>query len=180
MSNVAQAAVEEIERWLSLAQVPQDLLSINRSPMNDPDDSYEVATEFVVDSPKLDQLRIEIWIATDGSVAVGIESYRRIAERIGGKEARSRFGTGHEPANVPIQALKELLELARSGKISLSVLHVPFFGIVSVRGVLLEEDRDRLISAGYPDHGWMREALTPEKAARLGRRHLQYSPWAFH
>ena len=64
------------------------------SPEDDANDDYRVIYEASFEPAALDKARIEFWITDSGHVAIGIETYERIARRLGLKAVRHGFAVG--------------------------------------------------------------------------------------
>src|SRR5258708_37108090 len=91
-------------------------------PKFDPNDDYRVIYEASFEPTTLDKARIEFWVTDSGHVAVGIETYERIVQRLGLRAIRHGFAVGQRPRNVTKNGLKALLDAVRRGTLFIGVI----------------------------------------------------------
>lgn len=146
------------------------------NPRADPHARYNVVYEARLVPPALDQMQVEVWVTSDGGIAVGIERTERVAERLGARLRRHRFAAGHEPAQVALSGLVALLDLVAEGGIGVEALVPPLLGLTQTKAVLLHGSVSELRSRGYEACNWIETSPT---APRLPfTRLLPYRPWS--
>jgi hypothetical protein len=82
------------------------------SPEFDPNDDYRIVYEAVFAPTALDKARIEVGLTDEGFVAVCIETYKRIVQRLELRAIRHGCVVWHEPR----QATKEGLRYFASSR----------------------------------------------------------------
>jgi hypothetical protein len=93
----------------------------------EPED-YTVAYEAVFESEDLRKARLELWVTDIGHVSIGFEKHHRLARRLGYRpRGRSTFLSGHEPAALSEDAVREILDAVSKGRIH--VTYVNLFGL---------------------------------------------------
>jgi hypothetical protein len=120
-------------------------------------------------------MRVEIWVTTDGSVSLGIETRDRLAKRLGVKNRREGFVVGHEPTAMTEKSLLAILDLICDGQLSISVNIWPWLGLGGTRPELLLQFQELLKSTGYDSKKLLGagSALSP-----LCKKHyVRYQPW---
>jgi hypothetical protein len=168
-----------IANWLQRRSVSQCVQLRERvSPPHDAQDDYTVVYDAVLEPWSEDRLRMEIWLTDAGLVAVGIETRRRVARRLGIRTLRQGFAGGHEPQPVNASALRVLLDAVADGEIS--IRYTSLFGILLTTQTSMAEERFSLLQeSGYEPLGWINReekrtsALLPEVFGNT----LKYIPW---
>jgi hypothetical protein len=126
----------------------------------------------------LDKARIEFWLTDTGHVAVGVETYERVALRLGRRLARRGFAVGNEPRTETADALRKLFALVTRGKFFLEVKTI--LNIWNTARIYVEpSDYNTMIESGYRSSGWL--SAIPNSDARPSRplfgAILDYKPW---
>jgi len=123
-------------------------------PHNDPQDDYRIVYEAVLEPASEDRMRIEIWLTDAARIAIGIETKRRLAHRLGLRALRSDFAAGHEPQSVSQESLRELLGIVANGFIGIRFLKL--FGVlVRSHAVTSEINYSMLANRGYQNLRWI-------------------------
>lgn len=162
--------------WFHKRQATAIRLTENLNPEKDPYARYTVAYEATFEPNVLDQTRLEIWITSDGMVAVGIETRQRIAERLGVRGGmRKVFAAGHEPAEVSEAGLVALLTVVADGKIAISTTCLPIVGILRCKAVLVPDTDRFLLSHGYDGRWWL--TVVDDFESDVFRHVLRFIPW---
>jgi hypothetical protein len=144
----------------------------------DSNDDYKVVYEAVFEPQSLEKARIEIWLTEEGRLALGFETRRRVATRLGLANWRNGFASGHEPGVVTPEGLLALLTVAAEGKIMLQLKTV--FGVLGrISAAMTKGDRRILEAAGYAHVSWI--SIVKDRSARSGfprlERLVRYWPW---
>lgn len=143
----------------------------NTKPESEPNEDYTLAYEAAFEPSTLDRTRIEIWVATDGEIGIGIEKRDRIATRLGVKNRQKGFAAGHEPGPVTEQALLSLLTLVADGKVAITAGCLPIWGLTKTKAVVQSDAYKILISQGYGPQRWL--DVTDE----FQPSDLRFKPW---
>jgi hypothetical protein len=178
-TNLQELAVQQIRSTLIAWFNSQDSTSVsfreNVHPKTDSNARYEIIYEILFEPHSLIQLQVEVWVANDGRIAIGIETRERIARRLNKNNLRKGFAAGHEPHKMSEDGLIALLNLIASGNLIFSPIIIPFFGLASIKTMLLLESLDTLIASGYAPTNWL---YVVDKTAFLNRENLlRYQPW---
>jgi hypothetical protein len=148
----------------------------NTKPNNDPYADYIVAYEAVFEPNTLDKACIEIWVATDGPIAIGLETKNRMAERLGIKGGKHKiFAAGHEPSEVTERGLLALLTVVAEGRIAISATCLPILGLVGTKAVLVSDTDEFLSSHGYDTRWWL--TVVDDFESDIFRHVLRFTPW---
>src|SRR5258708_24746242 len=118
-------------------------------PPSHPTDDYRVIYEAHFVPESLDKARIEFWLTDDGYVAVGIETYQRILQRLDLKAMRRGFAGGHEPSAKSKDGLKTLFDAATRGKIHIVVVRSVLRLVASIE-IFVAEDACAGIERAVP------------------------------
>jgi len=146
------------------------------NPEEDPYSRYTVAYEAVLEPNTLDKARIEIWLTTEGAIAIGLETKNRIADRLGIKGGQYKiFAAGHEPTDVTKCGLLALLNVVAEGKIAISATCLPLLGLVKTKAVLLHDTDTFLAANGYNARWWLTAVGDFESDA--SSTVLRFTPW---
>jgi hypothetical protein len=160
------------DRW-----TPQELSSAgiqfkeSFSPKFDPHDDYRVIYEASFAPATLDKARFEFCITDTGHVAVGIETYDRIARRSGLKVIRHGFAAGHEPRTTTKEGLRRLFDAVTFGHVFIVFRRLIWLA-TSARLYVAASDYEAIAQYGYQCSDWM----SPTSGAPL-RKVLYYRPW---
>lgn len=133
-----------LSTWFATKHATTVAFREETNPTPDLDARYTVAYEAIFEPSSLDQARVELWVTTEGHVAIGFESHKRVAERLGVNGGHDRFATGHEPHRMSESGLLAVLDLIADGKIAISWTVIPLIGLISTKAVVLSQgDRTR-------------------------------------
>lgn len=143
----------------------------NTQPQEDPDSRYTAVYEAVFEPSQLDKCRVELWLTTDGQIALGIEKRNRIASRLGIKNRQDGFAAGHEPRQVTQEGLMALLTFVANGEIAITTTTVPILGLNKAKAVVHSSSYDALSSKGYDCDRWL--GISDEFQAS----DLRFKPW---
>ena len=175
---------ELVSKWFASRQTTTVVFKEETNPENDPDvDDYLIAYEAFFEPESLEQAYVWVSVSTDGSVGIGIERWKRIAERLDvrigvGEVYGVRFAGGHEPYFMSESALLAILDLIADGQIAVSPIVIPFLGLISTKVVVSQNVLEELISkdvSGNSTFDW----LTPVSQIKFteNRRLLHFSRW---
>ena len=91
-----ERAQELIRHWVSERSLGSIEFREQRNPANDPRgyDDYEIAYEAVFEPASTDQARFEMYVTTEGDLGFGLETWGRVAQRLGVRR------TAHAQRNV--------------------------------------------------------------------------------
>ena len=167
-----------LSRWLADRNFGSVQFTEDTNPAADPDGSYQLDYVATFDPPSLRQVRVEVWVTDEGEIAVGLERFGRVADRLGVRcslNDRRAFAAGHEPLAVSDAGLLGLLDLVADGELALSVACVPLAGLLGVAAVLPDGAPGALVSSGYSVNAQFRDmrSLKP----RPWRRFVDYERW---
>jgi len=175
--------VEELrsvfEGWKAQA-VSEDGIEFKEAynPAFDPNDDYRMIYQASFEPTTLDKARIEFWLTDSGHVAVGIETYDRIARRLGVKPIRHGFAGGHEPKTVSKDGLKILFGAVTRGKMFIVVRNALRIA-TSAKIYMTAADCDAIARSGYGRSDWI-SPMSDVDAARLSSWFgtvIDYQPW---
>lgn len=147
-------------------------------PKFDPNDDYRVIYEASFEPAVLDKARIEFWVTDSGHVAVGIETYERIVQRLGLRAIRHGFAVGHEPRTVTRDGLQMLFDAVTLGKIVI-VVRTALRLATSARIYMAASDRDLISRSGYQCSDWILP-ISDDHARSLSSsfgKVVGYRPW---
>jgi hypothetical protein len=147
-------------------------------PTFDPNDDYRVIYEATFEPDNLEKARIEFWVTDTGHVAVGIETYERIVQRLGLKAIRHGFAVGHEPRTVSKEGLQTLFDAVVLGKIFIIVRSALRLA-TSARIFMAKSDYDAMERSGYRCSDWI-SPLTNGDVLSPSSSHgkiVSYRPW---
>jgi hypothetical protein len=138
-----------LEPWKALVGSLTDVsFRERRDPPIGVGDDYRVAYELAIEPTVLDKARVELWLTDSGHVAVGVESYERVAQRLNVKMFRQGFAAGHEPRVVPPAGLGRLLALVAEGRIVI-IARVMLGLTYSLKMGIPKADYDDIEQMGY-------------------------------
>lgn len=164
-----------LSEWFTTRHTTTIVFREETNPTPDPDARYRVAYEAIFDSSRLDQACVEIWVTTEGEIAIGFERRKRIAERLGVKSAIDRFAAGHEPHRMSEPGLLAILDLIADGQIAVSPTVIPLFGLVSTKAVVLHDVLEELALKGYSPVNWLKGVTRTEFSEE--RRFVKFRRW---
>jgi hypothetical protein len=164
-----------LTQWFAKRQASSITFKECIEPKNDPNDDYVVAYEAIFEPSTLDQTRLELWVTTEGCVAIGIETRKRIAERIGVKCWKDRFAAGHEPCFISESALFVILDLIADGKVLIIPSVIPLFGLISSQAAATHDILEKLVLSGYPAVKWIKIASRSDLLKE--NDFLLFRPW---
>ncbi len=144
------------------------------SPSNDKDEDYAVVYEATFTPADLKQAQVELWLTSEGLVAIGFETTARIAARLNLEGGSDRFAAGHEPCSVSDAGVIGLLEAVSAGRFSVRV-RPALYGLGSMSAVMKSTDIDQLKETGYKSVGWV-ENITSDESPTFGSA-LPFRPW---
>jgi hypothetical protein len=110
---------------------------------------------------------------------VGIETYQRIAERLGRRALRGGFAIGREPGNAKAEIIKRLFDLVVEGRFLIKVDTLfTFFG--QPRLCVFPTDFSAMEQSGYSSARWLVEVPEVGEAVRQSffTTTLKYEAWA--
>ena len=113
-------AVTQIRDLFQKAEAVDVCMVENDNPQNDPYPDYAIVREFRFEPASLSKCRLEIWICEDGLMGFGIESWKRIAERMTCKTSRQGFVGGFEPHPMPAETISSLFHAVAAGDVTVS------------------------------------------------------------
>ena len=147
-------------------------------PPVDPNADYRVVYKASFEPIALNKARIEFWLSDSGHVAVGIETYERIARRLRQRVGRHGFVVGHEPSAATVDGLQVWFDAVTHGRIYLEIKSL--VGIWNTaKAYLPNSDCDALFQSGYGNLKWIH---TIPKGGLQSQRTLfsavlKYEPW---
>lgn len=166
---------EELLRWFEGRRATRVRLVENDEPPNDEYDDYQVDYKASFEPDTLEQARVEVWGASDGSVAIGFERRDRLARRLGVKCYEPfRFVGGHEPGFMALPELIAFLDGVADGQVAALVTILPWLGITSARVVAPPPLLQKLHGSDRPWR-WLR--ARPQRRPTGLHRILDYSRW---
>lgn len=148
------------------------------NPRSDPNDDYQVIYEAIFQPATLDRARIEFWVTDSGHVAVGIETYERIVERLGLRAIRHGFAAGHEPRDVTRDGLRRVFDTVTQGKMFIVVKSALSLA-TSAKIYMSTADCDAIERSGYRCSDWISAMPTHDAASLFSSLEnvLDYQPW---
>jgi hypothetical protein len=170
-----------LQEWRRSRPPLREVTFTEKSVEPDPNsfEDYVVIFEADFEPKSLCRATFGIWVTDDGHIAIHFEKLRRFTRRVKARTIRPLLGClgGHEPTDVSIPALIELLDCVAGGKVH--VVYTKLFGFVwGVRPAIAPEDKERLIKAGYRQTFWLKRLPTNVRGASRGLRRLaRYEPW---
>ncbi|MDX1396809.1 MAG: hypothetical protein R3195_20715 [Gemmatimonadota bacterium] len=129
--------------------------------------------EMVIEGDSPDHARVELWVTTDGRMAVGLETRDRVATRLRVRNRRPGFATGHEPEEVSKNELIALLDAVAGGELALVARIWPLIGLGGCTAIAGPGVIDRLRLAGYAPRRW----LATRDSSWRGLSTLRYRRW---
>ena len=120
---------QEIGNWAS----GRRLTSLSFTEDNDPPvskyDDYQVVYEARFIPSSLSQARLELMLTDRGFVGVGLETRRRIAERLKVRNQSEGFAAGFEPRLNDVREVLLLLDVVSSGEFAIQARVFPWCGL---------------------------------------------------
>lgn len=160
-----------LAEWFSGRRTTGIRLIENTNPKNDPNDDYAIAYRISFEPDTLEKARVEVWLTTEGLIAVGLEKRGRIAQRLHVKNRREGFAAGHEPSYLTQKGLLALLTIIADGNFSISAGSLPIWGLAKTRAVISPEASEALASRDYDAQWWLEVALAFHPSD------LRFKPW---
>jgi len=90
-------AIALLRSWAEAHQHGDIQFRDSDAPAHDPSDDYQIVYEARWLPGDIDKMAVEVWVAPNGSVAVGLDTRERVATRVGVPSRRPGFATGCEP-----------------------------------------------------------------------------------
>lgn len=145
-------------------------------PPVDEHDDYEVVYEAVFEPPSQHQMRVALWLTSDGAIGIGFETLGRVAARLGRRVRRSGFAAGNEPNSLSTGCLLSILDLVSGGHVSLLVKCPLYIHMTTIHVVIPESAAAgvRQLEGGQ----YLRWLQAPRGTSRWPRRLLTYDPWS--
>lgn len=170
---------EDVQRAVGDWRAKHPNLSIAFSESRNPDrgssDDYVVAYEASFKSSDLKQLQLEVFSTEDNFVGVGIETRQRLATRLGLRQGRPGYATGHEPGPMSLDQLYALLDAAADGRISL-LPQTSLLGLGKTTAVLAAKGGSPLPRFDTSRHWrWLR--VSSKDGRQTGGNPLLYGRW---
>jgi hypothetical protein len=163
-----------LRTWFHERRTTEVTLHENTPGANDDSDRYTVRYEASFEPRALDQARVEVWGTDDGQVAIGFELYARVASRVGGRRRYAkRFVGGHEPCPLGRAGLLAILDAIAGGELAVTVLALPWLGVVSARAGAAPEVVASLRAQGYAWGRW----IAPIQPDPVVGRVLRFRGW---
>jgi hypothetical protein len=125
MSERAESIATALQRWAS-DKVPSSIQfrSIPISASQSRND-YEVLYEFSFSPLSLEKASLDVWITTEGGVAIGIERWKRISERARLlSNVDHRFAGGFEPRKLEVEQLVRICDAVSDGKVEVKAYSI--------------------------------------------------------
>ena len=160
----------------------QDLLAAgirfreSSDPAFDPHSDYQVIYEASFEPNTLNKARLEFGLTDAGHVLVGVETYDRIARRLGLRPISSGFAAGHEPGPASEEALKTLFDAVSQGNMSIAVTSVLWF-VTSARLCMPEPDLAMMAHSGYQTSWISPISNGTAPASSWFKKVLNYGAW---
>ena len=175
-----ERARQLLSEWFATRHTTSVAFREETNPKNDPQDDYLIAYEAVFEPDSLDQAYVDIGVTPDGCVAIGFETRERIAARLGVKNRRSGFASGHEPYPLSEQGLLAILDVIANGQIAIPTKVLPWiglgpFGVGLFKALVLPESLETLVANGYGPVTWLQAAKQSEFS--VGDHFLHFRPW---
>jgi hypothetical protein len=149
---------EDFRRLLSAWRLRHTLGSVSftesSSPTNDRFDDYTVVFEATFLPEEIDQPRLELWLTSNGLVAVGLDTTRRVAERYNVSGGGDAFAAGHEPRAISDRGIIALLDAVSAGRFFIRI-GASLLGLGATSAAMTLGDREQLKLAGYEDLDWI-------------------------
>ncbi len=125
----------------------------------------------------LDKARIEFWFTNMGYIAIGIETYDRIAQRLRLRAIRHGFAVGHEPGTVSRDGLQMVFDAVTKGEIFI-VVGIALELVSSARVYMVASTKDAIAKSGYKCSDWISPIPNDdvEKLSSLGSV-VSYRAW---
>ena len=160
-----------LSEWFSRRRTTGIRFIENTQPKCDPYEDYTVLYAVSFEPDSLEKAMAEVWLTTEGKIAIGLEKRSRIAQRLHVKNRREGFAAGHEPSFVSQDGLLALLTIIADGKISISASCLPIWGLAKTRAVISSEVSEALASQDYDAQWWL------EVAHAFHPSDLRFKPW---
>lgn len=170
-----QGARQLLSEWFATREANGVDFRENTKPDPDPDARYTVAYEAIFEPSSIEKAQVELWVTVEGEVAIGFETRKRVAERLGVRCRSGRFAAGHEPHRTSAPGLFAFLDLVADGHVAISWTAVPLFGLISTRAVVSHETLEVLVSRGYNPVKWLKQAK--DTRSWHGRSLLRFEQW---
>jgi hypothetical protein len=120
MSAISLSVLEEaVARWRRAHPAfPCKIRYPEREGTNQSYEDYTIVFEACFLSPALDQAQFEIWLTDDNCVAIGIETWDRLAQRLRIHTWTHGFLFGHEPSRVTMNVVEAVYAIASGGDLT--------------------------------------------------------------
>jgi len=149
----------------------------NLSPEFDDAGRYVVDYEAVFEPRGLDQGRVDVWGTREGVVAVGFETWERIAARLSvGTSQPDRNVAGQEPDRLTVSGLIAVLDAVADGQMSVLASVWPGSGLASPRAVAAPAVLQTFRASGNTWLRWLGSA--PQQPHLPWQRLLEFRPWS--
>ena len=165
---------QEIANWRTARQFSAISLVENTSPVFDSSDDYTIVYEAKFVAPDLEHMQLDIFLTAEGFVGTGIETYKRVFERLSAKTSKNRYAAGHEPGPIDIEKLFALLDAVSEGRLLLQVnrLHSR---PTNIRAILLP--RNRAVMPSFDEVHWRWLTVSNDVSDDLDEIVVRYCPW---
>lgn len=162
---------EILADWFRRRQPTTVRLVENLSPKSEPYEDYTVVCAISFEPDTLECMRAEVWLTTEGGIAVGLEKRDRIAQRLSIKNRQEGFAAGHEPRQITQEGLIALLTLVANGELAIATTTFPIWGLYKSKAVVRSRFHNVLLSKGYDCSRWLvvLDEFQPSD--------LQFNPW---
>ncbi len=160
--------------WFDSKQAINVKFARDIHPCIDDQDDYEIVYEACFESNQLDKAAVEVWVTSDGYIAIGFERWGRIAGRLGAKSNKKRFAAGHEPIEMAEQELISLLDIIAGGNIAISAITLPVIGLFSLSVFICNDTVKANNLEGYSSRSKWLNNVSQNKFTRC---QLQFSCW---
>lgn len=173
--NSPRLLSEAVKNWLAEHAYQSIELVENFKPENDEHADYKVLYEAQFRPPSLDKVYIEIWLAENGKLGVGIERYERVAKRMKIRSRKKQFVGGFEPSSCcSADDMFSILSLAAAGRFFIKVYSIPNICVLHLQ-LVIDHEGYLLFNNIFNDQlFWLKKKTSQDPV--LGRL-LTYDAW---
>lgn len=125
----AELLSEALKKWFMQKRLTNVSIKENFGRVDGDNSDYVVIYECVFEPLDLFAARVEVYMAEDGSIGIGLEKWSRLFARNGKKVNTSLVVSGHEPCKLNLDYLLELLEILSKGDFFIKGFSFPRLGI---------------------------------------------------
>ena len=170
LSEIVSARVND---WASRKKFSSVHLEEQWPLADEPYADYNVVYEARFDSARLDQASIEVSVTSTNYIGIGLETRRRVADRLRVRNSRHGFAAGFEPCEPNESHLISFLELVSSGRVAVFARTWPIIGLGKTFAAVVPTSTE-CEALVFGPVSWLKDA---KALISDGMRAVLFEPW---